>query len=122
MATFTVTIDEYTNLPPTTVGDGSESTSYGSTLVYTRAMFTTNTVPPYADPEGDAALELKIITLPAEGELQYNAVAVSINDIIPFSDIDLGLFTYVPDNNNQNAYNTSFEFEIADAGSGIFVG
>ena len=122
MASFTVTIDEYNNQPPSSVGDGSESTGYGETLVYTRAMFTTNTVPPYADPEGDAALELKVTSLPAEGELQYNGAGISVNAIIPFSDIDLGLFTYVPDNNNQSAYNTTFDFEISDAGSGIFVG
>lgn len=122
MATFTVTVDSYTNLPATSVGDGATTTNYGLTVVYTRADFTTNTVPPYADPEGDAALNLKILTLPVEGLLKLNAVDVSINQIISFANIDSGLFTYVPNAGNQNAYNATFEFEIADAGSGIFVG
>jgi len=122
MANFTITVDSYINLPPTEVGDGSENTDYGETLVYTRAMFTTNTVPPYSDPEGDAALNLKVTSLPVEGELQLNAVAVSLNQIISFADIDSGLLTYVPNNSIQTAYNDSFLFEIADAGSGIFVG
>lgn len=122
MATFTVTVDSYTNLPPTSIGDGAETTNYGTALIYTRAMFTTNTVPPYADPEGDAALNLKILDLPAEGELQFDTVPVIINQIISFADIDLGKLTYVPNSGNQNAYNASFNFEIADAGSGIFVG
>jgi hypothetical protein len=85
-------------------------------------MFTTNTVPPYSDPEGDAALNLKVLTLPTIGLLKYNAINVTLNQIIPFSGIDSGLLIYVPDNTNLNAYNASFTFQIADAGSGIFVG
>lgn len=122
MAQFTITVGSYANLPATQVGDGSTTTDYGSSIIYTRAMFTTNTVPPYSDPEGDAALNLKVLTLPSDGELQLDSVAVIINQIISFSNIDLGLLTYVPDNANQNAYNVTFDFQIADAGSGIFVG
>lgn len=122
MAQFTVSTDSYANQPPTSVGDGSENTTYGTTLVYTRDMFTTNTVPPYSDPEGDAALNLKITSLPSIGELQYNTASVVLNQIVSFADIDSGLLTYVPDNNNQSAYSATFDFQIADAGSGIFVG
>lgn len=122
MATFTVTVDSYENLPASQVGDGAANTDYGVSLVYTRAMFTTNTVPPYADPEGDAALNLKVTSLPSEGIIQLNATPISINQIISFTDIDSGLLIYVPNNSNSNAYDDNFTFEIADAGSGIFVG
>ena len=122
MAQFTNITEAYTNQAPTTVGDGTETTAYGNTIVYTRAMFTTNTTPPYSDPEGDAALNLKVITLPTIGTLKLNTVDVTLNQIISFTDIDSGLFTYVPDATNQNAYTATFEFQIADAGSGIFVG
>jgi|SRR3970040_3066501 len=121
MANFTITVDSYAN-QPATVGNGADTTTYGTSLVYTRAMFTTNTVPPYSDPEGDAALNLKVLTLPTIGTLRYNSINVTINQIIPFSGIDSGLLIYVPDNTNLNAYNASFQFQIADAGSGIFVG
>ena len=122
MAQFTNITEAYTNQAPTTVGDGTETTAYGNTIVYTRAMFTTNTTPPYSDPEGDAALNLKVITLPTIGTLQLNAVNVTLNQIISFADIDSGLFTYIPDNGTQVGYTDPFDFQIADAGSGIFVG
>jgi hypothetical protein len=123
MANFTITVDGYTNLPPTEVGDGSATTDHAATIVYTRAMFTTNTIPPYSDPEGDAALNLKITSLPASGLLKLNGVNVTLNQILSFVDhIDAGLFTYVPDAGILAAYNTSFTFEISDAGSLTFVG
>jgi len=121
MANFTITVDSYENLPASEVGDGIETTTYGTALAYTRAMFTTSTTPPYADPEGDAALNLKVTSLPNDGLLKLNGVNITINQIISFVDIDAGLFTYVPDNTNQAAYNAVFTFEIADAGSGTFV-
>jgi hypothetical protein len=122
MAQFTVTINAQINLPPSTVGDGATSTDYGVSIVFSRADFTTNTSPAYVDPEGDAALNLKIISLPTEGVLEFNSVAVSLNDIISFTDIDSGLFTYSPDNAASGTYVDPFDFEIADAGSGTFVG
>jgi len=122
MASFTITVDGAVNLPPTNVGDGTQTTNYGTTLIYTRADFTTNTNPPYTDPEGDAALNLKITSLPTTGVLKLNGINVTINQIISFVDIDNSLFTYVPDNNITTTYNDPFTFEIADAGSQTFVG
>jgi len=120
MANFTITVDSYENQPASEVGDGSATTTYGTPIVYTRAMFTTNTIPPYSDPEGDAALNLKILSLPVEGLLKLNAINVTLNQIISFTNIDSGLFTYVPNDANSNAYSDTFSFSIADAGSGIF--
>lgn len=122
MALFTVTTNAYVNLPPSQVGDGSASTTYGVTRAFTIADFTTNTTPVYADPEGDAAANLKVTSLPATGELQLNAIAVTVNQVITFTAIGLGQFTYVPDNGTTATYNDTFTFEIADAGSGTFVG
>lgn len=122
MANFAITVDSYTNLPPTQVGDGAESTNHSEDIVFTGAMFTTNTTPAYADPEGDAALNLKITSLPASGTLKFSGVAVLLNAIISFADIALSKFTYTPDPSNLNAHATDFTFEIADAGSGTFVG
>lgn len=122
MALFTITTTAYTNLPPSVVGDGSDSTSYGVTKVFSRADFTTSTTPAYADPEGDSAYQLKVTSLPTTGDLELNATTVTLNQIINFSDIDAGLFTYVPDNGTVTEYDDTFNFEIADTGSQTFVG
>ena len=121
MATFTINVDGAIN-QPATIGDGSETTAYGNTIVFTRAMFTTATTPPYSDPEGDAAATLKITSLPATGEIQYDGVAILVNDEFDFTtDIDAGRLTYVPDAGTTTSYVDPFTFEIADAGSGSFV-
>lgn len=122
MAQFTLTINEQQNLPPSQVGDGAKTIDYGQATPFNRADFTTNTVPPYSDPEGDAALNLKIIALPSEGTLKLNSETVVLNQIISFTDIDDGLFIYQPNNSNTTIYNDPFEFQISDAGSNTFVG
>jgi len=121
MGLFTVTTQEYTNLPPSQVGNGSASTNYGQTYIFTVADFTTETSPVYADPEGDGAANLRILTLPTTGTLYFNSIAVVVNQVISFANIALELFTYVPDNGTTTLYNDVFQFEIADSGSGIFV-
>ena len=124
MALFTITTQEQVNQPPSQVGDGSATTNYSVTYTFTRADFTTGTTPVYSDPEGDAASKLKITSLPATGELQNNGVAISTTpttlDFVTV--IDAGLFTYVPDDATTTQYNDTFNFEIADIGSGTFVG
>jgi hypothetical protein len=116
-----INIESEENLPPSEVGDGEATIDYNEVLVFTRAMFTTATTPPYSDPEGDAALLLKITSLPTNGKLIYNDILVSINQIISFNNIDLGLLTFEPDGLVLIADIDDFTFEIADAGSGIFV-
>jgi hypothetical protein len=123
MALFTVTVSEKINQPPSQVGNGSVATAYGETYVFTVADFTTNTTPSYQDPEGDAAAQLRVVTsLPAEGELRFSGAPVSLNQVINFADIAAGLLTYVPNNATTSVYSDTFNFEIADAGSGQFVG
>lgn len=122
MAIMTITTNAYVNLPPSQVGDNSKSTNYGVTIIFTVADFTTNTTPAYSDPEGDTASLLKITSLPTNGVLQLNGVNVTLNQEISFTDIDAGLFTYVPNNATLTSYIVNFNFEIADSGSGIFVG
>lgn len=121
MALFTLTTNEYINQPPSQIGNGSAITNYGQVYTFTEADFTTNTVPVYIDPEGDNAFELKITSLPSDGTLEYNSVAVIVNQIISFSDIGSGLFKYIPDNGNTSQYNTTFNFEVSDSGSQIFI-
>lgn len=116
---------------PAQIGDGYETVEHGDTLVFTRDMFTTQTTPPYYDPEGDAALLLKVVTLPTKGKLYLldsggsgpaaSKTLVEENDVIDFSDIDQGLFIYEATLLQAgSAVTVDFQFGIADAGSGIF--
>lgn len=121
MALFSITTNEYINQPPSQVGNGSTSTDYGVVKVLTPEMFTTTTTPIYADPEGDAPFQLRVLSLPATGILKLNNVNVTINQIINFTDISNNLFTYTPDNSVTTSYQTNFNFEISDSGSQQFV-
>lgn len=120
MATFNININSQQNLPPSEVGDGSVTTAHATTVVFTRNDFTSNTTPPYEDPEGDAAELLKVITLPSNGLLKLNGANVTANQIIDFSDIDSGLLSYQPDPNTTTARVEGFTFAIADSGSLTF--
>lgn len=122
-----VSVNAVENQPPSAVGDGEATIEHGETLVFTRAMFTTATTPPYSDPEGDAALLLQITSLPTNGVIYLAGVTDSLtapvieNQIITFSDIDLGRLFYEPDSGIIEGDIEGFTFGIADAGSGIFV-
>tara|TARA_R100000541_G_scaffold50758_1_gene58063 strand:+ start:8637 stop:9380 length:744 start_codon:yes stop_codon:yes gene_type:complete len=118
---ITINIAAKANQPADSVGDGTVSTAYATTIVFTRADFTTSTSPQYSDPEGDVADKLKILTLPSAGVLQFNNSNVSANQIITFDEIDAGYFQYVPSTLVFELQQESFNFAIADAGSGIFV-
>lgn len=117
---ITFNVAEKINLPPSAVGDNSLVTDYGQTITFTVANFTTETTPVYADPEGDAAECLKVTSLPTEGVLELNSTPVTVNQEILFSDIALGLFTFVPNNANFNTYGVNFNFAIKDIGSGQY--
>ncbi len=120
MANFNINVTAYSNQAPT-IGDGERSTNYGDPIIFTRADFTTNTTPPYFDPEGDAALTLRIDSLPTGGLLKLDGINVVINQQIDFTtEIDTGLFTYTPDLNVTTSHTVDFLFSIADAGSGLF--
>jgi hypothetical protein len=118
---FTFSVGKKINLAPTAVGDGSADVGYGLNLVFTRAMFTSSTTPPYSDPEGDAALLLQVVTLPTLGKIKLDGEDITPNQVIDFSDIDAGLLVYVPDLSDIDGDLQNFTFGVADAGSGIFV-
>jgi hypothetical protein len=108
------------NLPPNVVGDGEMTLDYGITGVFTRDMFTTDSVPVYSDPEGDVAYQLKILSLPIAGSLRLNGTIVVINQNILFTDIDSGLFTYVPSLADIDGDSQQFTYSISDIGSQQF--
>lgn len=122
MATMTINVNEYINLPPDAIGDNEITINHGETRVFTASDFTTNTTPAYHDPEGDNPLKLKVLSLPDNGELQYDGDPVTLNQEILFTDIASGLFTFVPDDEILEEDTVTFDFDIADAGSGEYSG
>lgn len=120
MATFTINVNAYENLPPDQIGDNEVTVENGEIIVFTAEDFTTNTTPPYDDPEGDAPYKLKILTLPSDGsKLLLDGDDVVLNQEILFEDIENGLFT-LQQVSNLSAHSTSFTFTISDVGSEEF--
>ena len=121
VATYTITYDDIDNRPPSQVGDGFKIISNNETVIFDREDFTSELNPVYLDPENDAAFKLLIETLPQEGVLTLNDIPIVAGTEVLFSDIDNNLFKFIP-NSNINNYTINFNFKIADAGSGEFVG
>lgn len=110
------------NQPPSSVGDNTILFTIGTPIVFTEAMFTTGTTPPYSDPEGDPAYSLKVLTLPTTGILTLFGVPVQVGDVILFSDIRLGGFRYFDFGQAAPNQNIPFQYQVNDSGSLIFVG
>lgn len=121
MGTLTLDISARGNLPPSSSGWKSIFINYGATHVFTLENFTTETTPPYADPEGDALKAIKITSLPLQGQLLKGIVPVLINDEITSAELVAGDLTYEADLTDPNGYSDGYmEFRVSDQGSSIF--
>ena len=119
MGTITMNTGAYENLPPDVIGDNTLATPNRTDFVYTMAMFTSGTTPPYNDPEGDLADAIRVDTLPPDGVLKLNGTPVIAGDIISSTDIDNSLFTFSPpDQDPLDA--DDWTFSVRDVGSGQF--
>lgn len=117
MAEITITVEAYENQPPDQIGDNAFTLVNGASKVFTKDDLTTNTTPPYSDPEGDEPYKLKILGLPADGsKLLNDGVLLNVNDEVLFSDIELGLFIIEPAP-DQSLHSFNFQFTISDVGS-----
>ena len=108
------------NLPPSAVGNKTLNLSYAQFYPITRANLTTETTPAYADPEGDAEENVKILSLPSVGTLLVSGLPATVNQIIPFTILDSGFFVYLCDAADLDGYTTTFDFAISDVGSGEY--
>tara|TARA_R110002049_G_scaffold231127_1_gene403367 strand:- start:12581 stop:13318 length:738 start_codon:yes stop_codon:yes gene_type:complete len=121
MGTINIDISARDNLPPSASGWNSISVAYGATHVFTLANFTTETTPPYADPEGDGLKEIKITALPSQGTLKKGVTAVSVSDVITNAELVAGDLTYESDSGDTDGYSDGFmEFLVSDDGSSTF--
>jgi hypothetical protein len=118
--TVSVNILQQVNLPPSEVGDGEINVAEDNVITFTESMFTATT-PAYSDPESNPPSKLKIVSVPSNGDIKLNGVILNNNAIVSFDLIRLGALQFFPDNVNEDTIDT-FEFQIADTGSNIFVG
>ena len=109
----TINVAAYVNQSPT-VGDGITTIDEGNILTFTKSMFTSSTVPPYDDPEGDVATNLRVTVLPSTGSIKLNGTNIIANQVIPFSSIDSGLLTYVQAASAGGSM-PNFDFDIQDS-------
>tara|TARA_R110002050_G_scaffold300046_1_gene467484 strand:+ start:87 stop:830 length:744 start_codon:yes stop_codon:yes gene_type:complete len=120
---MTINARDVVNLPPDVVGDNNIGIEFDEIFAFTAADFTTNTTPPYNDPEGDAPSKLKILSLPIpeKGILFFNGLEVQVNQVIDFSQVQY--LNYAPvllQTQETLAKTASFRFSISDEGSGLF--
>ena len=89
--------------------DGTVTTPSGGTYTFTTDDF--------ADTGNDPFECMKIVTLPADGVLTLNGVAINAGDEIRKSDIDNGLLVFTPDEGESGSSYTSFTFSVGACGA-----
>lgn len=118
MGTFTINSATYINQAPT-CGNNNISVANRANTILTLAMFTTDTLPAYSDPENDPVADLRINTLPEDGTLILSGTPVTAGQIIPVAEINAGNLSY--QSPNQDASDVDdFDFSLRDTGSGQF--
>lgn len=119
---FTLKVAGNINEAPSVVGDNSLDIGVGSTTIFTRAMFTTGLNLAYSDPEGDAALNLLVESVPVYGNILLSGVLVVSGQVVSFSEIDAGNLSYVNNSLEIGEDSEGFNFKISDTGSGEYTG
>src|SRR5262245_11413304 len=70
----------------------------------------------FLDPDGNALLAVRIVSTPAAGSLTLSNVAVLAGQFIPNSDIDAGLFKFMPAANGFGSPYATIRFQVQDDG------
>lgn len=121
MGLVTVDISAQSNQPPSQSGWVSVSTPSNTNLTLTLANFTTETTPPYSDPEGDPLESIKITSIPIQGTLKIGLLDVLAGDVITSAQILAGDLVYEPDPVDVQGYSDSrMRFLVSDTGSSTF--
>ncbi|HYD11759.1 MAG TPA: Ig-like domain-containing protein, partial [Allosphingosinicella sp.] len=71
---------------------------------------------PFSDVDGNAPFTVRFTSLPAEGDILLNGVAIQVNDEIAYSAIAAGMLTFQPDPDEFGSPYTSFTFQVRDNG------
>lgn len=121
MGTFTVISGAYVNQPPV-VGSNTIERPNRVTTVLNLAQFTSQTTPPYNDPENDPvdALRVDSISGSNQGVYYYDNNPIIVGLVIPAQHIVDGRLVHVGADVDA-AVNDSFGFSLRDVGSMAWV-
>lgn len=92
------------------VSDFTKTGAEDNVLAFSTADFAAN----FADPDGDAMVSVRIVSLPANGTLKLNGVSVSVGQVIAAADLEN--LEFVPALNFNGV--TSFTFTASDGIAG----
>lgn len=120
MGTITVNILEESNQPPNNIGWLLLNIQNAASHTFTLPNFTTETTPPYSDPEGDPLAAIKIKQLPLKGSLELNGVAVVLDQEITAANLSGSLLVYVSDQVDTDAHSVEIAYSASDTGSNQF--
>ncbi len=70
----------------------------------------------FTDTDNDGFFGVKFTTLPPDGQILLNGVAIGLGDVIAVSAINAGMLTFAPDLDEFNTPYTSFTFQVQDNG------
>ena len=70
----------------------------------------------FNDVDGHAPFTVRFTSLPADGDILLNGVAIMVNDEIAYSAIAAGMLTFQPDPDEFGSPYTSFTFQVRDNG------
>ena len=76
----------------------------------------------FSDADGDALQRVLVTTLPGQGTLRLNGVAVTAGDAVLATDISLGRLTYTAPADANGAAFTGFTFQVQDDGGTVLGG
>ena len=91
--------------------DTNDSVAVNDVLVFTAADFSTG----MTDPEGHSFAGVKFTTLPANGTLKLNGIAISAGATVTLAQLDAGQLTYWPAAGSSGNWET-FTFQVQDNG------
>lgn len=121
MGTFTVISGAYVNQPPV-VGDNTIERDNRVTTPLTLEMFTSQTTPPYTDPENDPVDALRVDSIDGnnQGVYEYDNSPITVGLIIPADHITSGRLVHIGADTDA-VVNDSFGFSLRDTGSMTWV-
>ena len=121
MGILTLNISEQENRRPNSSGYLNFVLAFNADHVFTLANFTTETTPPYGDPEGDDLEAVQITEIPVKGTLKLNGAPVVQMDIVTEADLIAGNLVYESDDTITDGYSDSWmQFLVSDKGSHLF--
>ena len=103
----------------TTVNDAPEGTDKTITMLEDETYTLTATDFGFSDPADSPANDLFSVTitqLPGTGSLELDGVAVTLDQVISFGDVDAGWLTFAPAANSNGTGCASFLFAVTDDG------